>query len=265
MNWLRVGFLVPLFWAGLSSCLESAAPVATAAQYQQSAKQAYDAAVEEFLAANWEYATQKMTAVQRNFAYSPYARKAQLRLADIAFNQDRYPEAISQYKAFIHDHPNDAEVPYARFRVVRAQFKTSSATIIQPPLEERDLAAVRDSHTSVKAFLADYPNYGHDDELRYILESVSGMLVRHELYVARFYLQQAEFGAAMHRVQYALRNFENTGMEPEAAVLLGEVYLKQGEKQKAQAVFEHVLEAYPESGFSVPAQRFLEFIRASAS
>jgi outer membrane protein assembly factor BamD len=261
MNWLRLGLLVPFALAGLNACVETAAPVATAAEYQQSAKQAYDAAVEEFLAANWEYASQKMSAVQRNFAYSPYARKAQLRLADIAFNQDRYPEAISQYKAFIHDHPNDVEVAYARFRVVRAQFKTSSASVIQPPLEERDLAAVRDAHASVKAFLADYPNYGHDEELRYILESVSGMLVRHELYVARFYLQQSEFDAAVHRVQYALRNFENTGMEPEAAVLLGEVYLKQGEKQKAQAVFEHVLEAYPMSGFVVPAQRFLDFLK----
>jgi outer membrane protein assembly factor BamD len=244
-----------------SGCVETAAPVASAAQYQQSAKQAYDTAVEEFLAANWEYASQKMIAVQRNFAYTPYARKAQLRLADIAFHQDKFPEAISQYKAFVHDHPNDPEVPYARFKAIQAQFKTSNATVFQPPLEERDLAAVRDAHTSVRAFLADYPNYKHQDELRYILESVSGMLVRHELYVARFYLQKDEYTAAVHRVQYALRNFENTGMEPEAAVLLGEIYLKQGERRKAQAAFEHVLATYPASGFAIPAQRFLDFMK----
>jgi outer membrane protein assembly factor BamD len=239
------------------ACIEETKPVVTAAQYQSNAKQAYDRALDEFLAANWEYATQLMDEVQRNYAYTPYARQAQLRLADISFRQDKFPEAISAYKAFVHDHPNDPEVPYAKFRVIRAQFASSPVTALQPPLEERDLANVRDAYVAVRGFLADYPNYGHEEELRYILQSVSGMLARHELYVARFYLRDDEFNAAVRRVQYALRNYRDTGMEAEAVVLLGEIYLKQKEPRKAAAMFRYTLTEYPQSAFVETARRFL--------
>lgn len=265
----RLGICAGLLLGGVlvsaSACTDERRPAVTAAQYQNDAKRAYDAALEEFLSANWEYAAQQMDAVQKNYAYSPYARQAQLRLADIAFHQDKYPEAISQYKSFVHDHPNDPEVPYARYRIIRAQFETSSKSVIQPPLEERDLANVRDAYTAVRSFLADYPNYGRGEELAYILASVSGMLARHELYVARYYLGRDEFEAAIRRVQYALRNYQETGMEPEAVVLLGEIYLKQKELRKAVAMFRHVLDAYPDSAFSVPARRFLEVAQRAAA
>jgi outer membrane protein assembly factor BamD len=83
------------------------------------------------------------------------------------------------------------------------------------------------------------------------------MLVRHELYVARFYLRTDHFEAAQRRVQYALRNYAGTGLDPEAVVLLGEIYLKQKQLDQAEALFQHVLAKFPESEFRVPAERFL--------
>ena len=44
-----------------------------------------------------------------------------------------------------------------------------------------------------------------------MLEVVTGLLVRHELYVARFYLATDNFKAAVARAEYALRNFEAPG------------------------------------------------------
>jgi outer membrane protein assembly factor BamD len=84
------------------------------------------------------------------------------------------------------------------------------------------------------------------------------MLARHELYVARFYANEDEFQAAMSRVQYAMRTYQATGLEPEAVVLLGEIYLKMKQPNKAAALFNHVLVRYPDSAFTEPARRFLE-------
>jgi outer membrane protein assembly factor BamD len=83
------------------------------------------------------------------------------------------------------------------------------------------------------------------------------MLVRHELYVARFYLRSDNFEAAQRRVQYAVRNYVGTGLDPEAVVLLGEIYLKQKQLPQAKALFKHVIAKFPESEFRVPAERFL--------
>jgi outer membrane protein assembly factor BamD len=241
-----------------TGCAGEQMPAQTAAEYQSRAERAYAEALVEFLDQNWEYAAQLMEDVHRNYGTTEYARMAELRLADIAFHQEQYPEAISAYKAYVHDHPNDPEVPYARYRALRAHFLVSSNNVFQPPLEERDLASVRDAYAALRAFVADYPDYKQQAELKYMIESVSGMLARHELYVARFYANLDEFDAAVMRVQYSLRTFQGSGLEAEGVVLLGEIYLKMKQTARARALFEHVLSNYPDSAFKEVAQRFLD-------
>ena len=259
MKWIVIGLALAQALV-LGACAPEAKTPTSTEEYNRHAEQAYREALREFLDKNWEEAARQMEEVRRNYGYTKYANLAHLRLADIAFRQERYAEAIAEYKSYVHDHPNDADVPYARYRAIRAQFLSSSNNFFQPPLEERDLANVRDAYASIRAFLADYPNYKHQDELKYMYESTSGMLARHELYVARFYLQQDRFAAAMRRVQYSLKTYASSGLEPEAIVLLGEVHLKMKQRQKAAALFRHVLETYPRSAFTVPARRFLAFL-----
>lgn len=246
--------------AAVSGCVQQAKAPKGSAEYNLHAKQAYDEALEAFLSKNWEEATRLMEEIRRNYGYTKYATMAHLRLADIAFRQDKFAEAIAEYKAYASDHPNDPEVPYARYRAIRAQFLTSDNNVFQPPLEERDLANTRDAYAAIRAFLADFPNYKRRVELDFMYQSVSGMLARHELYVSRYYLERGEFGAAMRRAQYSLRTYSGTGLEPEAVVLLGEIYLQLKQKRRATALFRYVLSEYPESPFTVPAKRFLVFL-----
>ncbi|HEY2736050.1 MAG TPA: outer membrane protein assembly factor BamD, partial [Polyangiales bacterium] len=109
----------------------------------------------------------------------------------------------------------------------------------------------------IRAFLSDYPNSEHYAELSYMQAVVTGLLARHELYVARFYLDRSNFNAAIARVQYALKSFKDSGLEPEGLLLLAEVYLKQKERGKAHEVLQTVLSQYPDSPFTVPARKFL--------
>ena len=132
--------------------------------------------------------------------------------------------------------------------------------MFQPPLEERDLAAVRGAYTSLQSFLSDYPDYHRRVELDYMLQVITGVLVRHELYVARFYLKRDQFPPAIERVNYALEHYSGSGLEAEAVTLMGETYLKMRDKPKAIAAFQRVLSEYPESPFAVPASEFLRFL-----
>jgi outer membrane protein assembly factor BamD len=127
-----------------------------------------------------------------------------------------------------------------------------------PPLEERDLVNVRDADRSIADFLADYPNYKEREHLLYMQQWVRGMLARHELYVARYYLKRDELDAAMMRTEYALVNYKQTGLEPEALVLLGETHMKRHEPEEAAGAFQIVLDRYPDSPFAVPARNFMK-------
>ena len=223
--------------------------------YSENAKRDYYAAMEAFDSKNWEGFAQMMSEVKRKYGYSRYARLAELRLADGDFQQEKF---AAGYKAFVHDYPNDPEIPYARYQVTRTQYDAVSQSFLLPALEERDLASVNDAHASIRAFLNDYPNSEHSAELDYMQSVVTGLLARHELYVARFYLDRGKFDAAVARIEYSLHALSASGLEPEAMVLLGEVYMKQHERQKARVVLQLLLSRYPSSPFVVPAHHFLD-------
>jgi outer membrane protein assembly factor BamD len=90
-----------------------------------------------------------------------------------------------------------------------------------------------------------------------MLTIVTGRLVRHELYVAHYYLRRDEFEAAAWRTQYALRTYDGSGLEPEAMALLGETYLKMHKPAEARSTFSQLLAKYPSSAFSTTAKNFL--------
>jgi outer membrane protein assembly factor BamD len=92
-----------------------------------------------------------------------------------------------------------------------------------------------------------------------MLEVVTGRLVRHELYVARFYLKKDRFKAAVSRIDYALRNYPNSGLDPEALVLKGETLLKMKKPAEARVVFQAVIREWG-GPFAETARRFLEEI-----
>ncbi len=242
--------------AGCQPKKHAAAPL----QYTEDAKRAYEEALEAFFDRDWEAAGPLFEEVKRKYGYSRFARLAQLRIADAAFAQEKFPEAVTEYKSFIHDYPNDPEVSYARFRIIKANFDQSGEALLLPPLEERDLSNVSEAYSAIKAFLSDYPGYKHERELRYMLEVVTGVLARHELYVARFYLGEDNFEAAVARAKYAISNYPSSGLTPEALVLLGETYLKMKKTTLARSAFQTVLSKFSDSPFIIPARKFLEHL-----
>ncbi|HEV8248193.1 MAG TPA: outer membrane protein assembly factor BamD [Polyangiaceae bacterium] len=235
-------------------------PAESALNYSENAKREYERGVRALEGGNWEGVEEILNEVRRKYAYSRYARLAELRLADADFNQEKYAEAITGYKSFVHDYPNDPEVPYARYRIAKSQYDSVSQSALLPPLEERDLASVNDSLSTIRDYLTDFPTSPYRRELSYMLAVVMGLLARHELYVARFYLAEGNFKAAVTRVEYALKTFDQSGLEPEAMVLLGEIYMKQKERGKARGVLSRVLSEYPDSAFTLPARNLLALL-----
>ncbi|MBL8610992.1 MAG: tetratricopeptide repeat protein [Myxococcales bacterium] len=180
----------------------------TALTYTQDAKRAYEAAMEEFDAHNWIDAQNSMREVKRKYSYSRYAKLAELRIADADFEQEKFAEAIREYRQFVHDHRSDPEeVAYARSRIAEAQYKQISDSFLLPTGDERDQASVLDAYKELRGYLHDYPEAKRSKEMRELLADVTARLIRHELYAARFYLARDNYDAAIMRIEYALRNF----------------------------------------------------------
>jgi outer membrane protein assembly factor BamD len=268
---LALAALAPL---GLSAC-EGQEP-RTALSYTADAKRAYEEALAEFQAHNWIEAQSLFREVKRKYSYSKYARLAELRIADADFEQEKFAEAIRGFRQFVHDHRSDAdEVGYARSKIAEAQYRQITESFLLPSADERDQAVILDAFKELKGYVHDYPSGKDSDRIRELLVDVTARLVRHELYVARFYLAKDNFEAAVLRIQYAMRNFAggpnvkgptaaesiDSGLEAEALLLLGQVYLKMHKYKDARAAFDSILRDYPRSPLGVQASNFLSYMK----
>ena len=249
--------LLVIALALLCACEGTKTPAdAASLTYTEDARTAYLEAMESVHAKNWEEARTKMAEVRRLFAYSPYARLAELRLADIEFEQGKYSDAIAAYRSFIRAHRSDENIEYARYRIAKGSYLDIGDTLLLPPAEERDQGNAEDAQRELKGFVERYPLSRYRVDARYMLEVVTQRLVRHELFVARYYLNQDYFEAAVRRIDYALAHFPGSGLDGEALVLKGETLLKMHQPAEARAAFEEVVRDHG-GPFGVVAKRFL--------
>jgi outer membrane protein assembly factor BamD len=224
--------------------------------YTEDARKAYAEAMSAFQTKDWEAAKALFADLKKKFSQTREARLADLRLADIEFATERYTDAISAYRTFVTTFRNDREVEYARYKLAKALFFDISDTFLQPPAEERDQATTMDAHRELRAFMKAFRNSRYQKDVEYMLEVVTGRLVRHELYLARYYRRLENYDATLARIDYALKNFPNSGLDPEAIVLRGETLMMMNRKQEAKLEFEKVVRDWG-GPFAVDAKEFL--------
>jgi outer membrane protein assembly factor BamD len=243
---------------GLTGCDIQASTASRATlTYTEDARAAYNEAMESFRAKEWEDARALFGEIRRLFAYSRYARLAELRLADIEFEQEKFPEAVTAYRGFIQSHRTDRDVEYAKYRIAKSLFHDIDDTFVLPPAEERDQATTIEAYRELRGFLRDYRKSRYRADANYMFEVVLQRLVRHELYVARFYLRADAFEATIARIDYALKTYPLSGLDAEALVLKGETLLKMKKRDEARELFQRVIDEHG-GPFGVVAKNFLD-------
>jgi len=240
-------------------------PPKTGLSYTQNAERAYQEAMKEFDAHNWAESQPLFAEVKRKYSYTKWARLAELRYADADFEQEKFAEALREYKQFIHDHKTDQGVEYARERIAETNYRQISDSFLLPSADERDQTSIRDAYADLLSFLKDYPKSKESTHACEMLDDVVARLVRHELYVARFYLSRDNFEAAVNRVQFAMRNYSGNdlcvskkSLIPDALLLLGETYMRMHRWADAKLAFETIVRSYPQSELIPQAQRYID-------
>jgi outer membrane protein assembly factor BamD len=268
-------------------------PPKTALSYTEDSRRAYEAALAEFKAHNWMEAQTLFREVKRKYAYSKYAGLAELRIADADYEQEKFSDAIREYKDFARTHQGSdpEDVAYARGRIAEATYAEIPESFLLPAAEERDQASVVDAYKEIKDYLSDYPRAKESAHIHELLDQVKARLVRHELYVARFYLRKDNYEAAVARVQYALLHYGSaaaagdardgggsgaTGatsasgataftpssvLEADALLLLGQLYLRMHKWPEARQAFESIVARFKSAPVAVDARRYLDFLR----
>jgi outer membrane protein assembly factor BamD len=197
------------------------------------ARTGYEKALLDFRRGDCLSAEPTFREIRREFPYSRFAALAELRIGDCQFKNEAYPEAIQTYRQFVRIRPSHKEIPYARFRIAEAYYnQIPSGWFMTPPSHERDQSAARDSLIQLRRFVVDYPEDQRVPDAHKLMEMIS-------------------------RLKGLLASYPGSGVESEALLLLGLVYLETDEVEAARLTFNEILQRFPESGEAKRARALL--------
>jgi outer membrane protein assembly factor BamD len=175
----------------------------------------------------------------------------ELKVADALYKDENYVEAAAEYENFRKLHPKHPKAPYALFMLGDCNYHLIEKT-------DTDQSPVKKAVTVFETFLQEYPDSDMVKQAREKLAACRAKQASYEIYVGRYYYRTDRFGAAILRFKDALEKYPGAPVNDEALFLLGNSYLRTGEKEKAREALNRVVTDYPKSEFAVKAKDILK-------
>jgi outer membrane protein assembly factor BamD len=197
--------------------------------------------------------------VKSKFPYLEAATTAELRLADVDFEREKYIESRDRYLNFVKLHPTHPKVDYAAYRAAVTHFKDMpSDFFLLPPSREKDQAEVRASSLAMADFIRNYPKSEFVPEAQKVLDDVRKRLAEHELYVADFYSRREKWPAVIGRLNVVANQYGGLGYEEKVYFGLYDAYRKMNDSTKAEESLKTLVAKYPDTPAAKRAQKILE-------
>jgi outer membrane protein assembly factor BamD len=159
-------------------------------------------------------ALDKLRVVRSKFSYSNYGALAQLRIGDVYFLQDSFPEAAVAYEGFYELYPKHAKASYALFRAGESHYSDI------PTTTARDLKSAENAIQWLGTYLARYPRGEHSERARDLRQKAYDKLAEKELDTARFYLKRKKYPAARTRLEKLLELYPGSAYADQAREML---------------------------------------------
>lgn len=192
----------------------------------------YRAAKEELDSGNWLAAVKLYTELESKFPFGRYAQQAQLDAAYAYFKEGETAQSIAAIDRFTKSYPNHQNLDYALYLKALANFKEDlgpfAMFIGRQDLADRDPKAARESFEMFKELVNRYPESRYAEDSRIRMGHLVDGLARHEVHVARHYLQRGVWLGAVNRAQDIVLRFPDSPVRREALDILVEGYDRMG-------------------------------------
>jgi outer membrane protein assembly factor BamD len=242
----------------LVACSKKAPPV----KYESQAEQEYTAGVLALDDRDFPDAQRILERVRTKYPYSKYGALAELRLADLKYEQGKFIEAADGYQTFVKIHPSSPQVDYAAYRSAMSRWADiPSEFFLFPPSYERDLTQLVKATEGLATFLERFPNSRYAPDAREKLGKGRATLAERDWYAFDFYRTREKWQGAAFRLERIMKEFPDGPREPEALWELADMYVHLSERFKAQKALQTIIVKYPESPQRGKAEKLLAELR----
>jgi outer membrane protein assembly factor BamD len=173
-----------------------------------------------------------------------------------------FSDAATKYQEFVKAHPTHEDAHYASYRRGLSYYEMAPSDLfIMPPAHERDLAAIRDARVAFSSFFANFKESPWRERAMEIFGEVENLLVRHEIYVAGFYLSRDDRNAAAVRLEGIQNEYPDSSLVPDAMFMQAVTFLEMDKVDEARRVFGAIIKHYPDHHQSKRARKYLRYLK----
>ena len=198
----------------------------------------FNSAEEHMRKESFENARKEYQEIQEKSPDKSYDAALMLRIADTYFGEEKYEEALVEYRAFLNFHPVNKDAVYAQYQIAMCSFKQVSTI-------DRDPEPTRIALREFRILLEKYPNSAYQEQAAKNISICLDRLSEYELYVGNFYYKKRAYKAAIGRLDALLRDYPGSSAEKDALYYLGLALTELGDKARAMAVLETLMKKYP--------------------
>ncbi len=248
--------------AALPACSTRYTTVSGNLRLGATAEENYQRGLDEAKDHNYPEAARFFDYVKAKYPFSKVSALAELRIADIKFDQGRWLEAADAYEKFVKDHPSSEEIDYAHYRAGLSHLKGSPPDFFMfPPVQEKDQRETEKALASLRDFVQRRSDSRYLPEVKKALVEATDLLATREMYVGDYYFKRSRWAGAAGRYKGLVASYpEASAVEP-ALVKLARAYASMDEKFKARQALQQLIAQHPESRERPQAERLLESLR----
>jgi len=186
----------------------------------QDAKTALDAS-------NYLTASEKLEQLESRFPFGPFAQQALLDLIFVYHQLDDPASALATAERFIRLNPNHENVDYAYYMKGLVNFNVNRGflqQLLETDTSKRDAGAARQAFQDFSELLRRFPESKYANDARQRMIYLRNDLAKYEVHVARFYMRQNAYVAAINRAKYVVKHFSKTPAVADALALMARAY-----------------------------------------
>ncbi len=179
----------------------------------------------------YEIAIEKFEQLETRYPFGEYAQQAQLDMAYAYYKSDNPASAVAAAERFIRTYPRHPHADYAYYIRGLANFAVGGDSIDKLRHEDparRDPRPARDAFRYFAELLERYPDSSYAVDAMQRMIYLRNYLARHELHVARFYMERGAYVAALNRAKNVLETYYQTPATPRALAIMIDAYEKLG-------------------------------------
>ena len=220
-------FLVSIFL--LISCSNKDDVVIKSPSSKDEALKVYEEALKNMNESDFFYASKKFSEAETLLPQTEWAAKSALMSSYCLYAINFYDEAILNLERFIKIYPADKNLSYAHYLIAISYYE-------QILDEEKDIEPLLLSKRKIEDFILEFPDTDYAIDLKFKLDLVFNQLAAKELSIARYYIKNEKWIAAINRLKTIVEKYDKTIFVEEALHRLVEIYYKIGLEEEAKAV-----------------------------